>query len=78
MSRTSITLAGAVLGSFLSVSAWAFPTAPVAPNASSDLILAAEGCGPGFHRGPHGHCRPDEHPVCGRGWHLFRGHCVRD
>lgn len=20
---------------------------------------AAQGCGPGFHRGPYGHCRPD-------------------
>jgi hypothetical protein len=25
---------------------------------------AAQGCGPGFHRGPYGHCRPNR-PVAG-------------
>ena len=24
---------------------------------------AAGGCGPGFHRGPYGHCRPNRGPV---------------
>jgi hypothetical protein len=24
---------------------------------------AADGCGPGFHRGPYGHCRPNRGPV---------------
>jgi hypothetical protein len=23
---------------------------------------ARQGCGPGFHRGPHGHCRPNDGP----------------
>jgi hypothetical protein len=83
MSKTSaLVVAGALLGSFLSVSAWAFPTAPVDSSASSHVILAAEGCGPGFHRGPLGHCRPNEgpHRICPGGWHFseFRGRCVRN
>jgi hypothetical protein len=24
---------------------------------------ARQGCGPGFHRGPYGHCRPNRGPV---------------
>lgn len=24
---------------------------------------AAQGCGPGFHRGPYGHCRPNRGPA---------------
>jgi hypothetical protein len=31
---------------------------PVAPASSgSDVIHVAQGCGPGFHRGPYGRCR---------------------
>ena len=28
-----------------------------------DGASAAEGCGPGFHRGPYGGCRPNGGPV---------------
>jgi hypothetical protein len=28
---------------------------------------AAQGCGPGLHRGPYGHCRPNGGPGYGRG-----------
>jgi len=60
MSKTSaLTLAGAAVGSFLSFSAWALPAAPLDSKANSDVILAAEGCGPGWHRGPFGHCVRD-------------------
>ena len=60
MSKTSaLAFAGAAVGSFLSVSAWALPTAPLDSKANSDVILAAEGCGPGWHRGPFGHCVRD-------------------
>ena len=27
---------------------------------------AHQGCDPGFHRGPHGHCRPNHNPGVGR------------
>ena len=29
---------------------------------------AAQGCGPGFHRGPYGHCRPNGGPGYGPGY----------
>lgn len=34
----------------------AMPVAPVSP-AGSDVIHVAQGCGPGFSRGPYGRCR---------------------
>jgi hypothetical protein len=42
---------------------------PVAPIASSqpEVIKDAQGCGPGFHRGPYGACRPLY--SCPLGWH---------
>ena len=42
---------------------------PVAPIASShpEVIQVAQGCGPGFHRGPYGACRPLY--SCPPGWH---------
>jgi hypothetical protein len=83
MSKTSaVAVAGVVLASFLSAGAWAFPAAPRDSKAPSDVILVAEGCGPGFHRGPFGHCRPNEppHRICPPGWHFsaFRDRCVRN
>jgi len=36
----------------------AVPLAPYAPELPSDLVMIAEGCGVGFHRGPNGVCRP--------------------
>jgi hypothetical protein len=30
---------------------------------SLDSASAAGGCGPGFHPGPYGRCRPNERPV---------------
>jgi hypothetical protein len=43
--------------------AQAAPLAPVMPAvaqgaSSGEIILVAQGCGPGFHRGPAGACRP--------------------
>jgi hypothetical protein len=35
----------------------AMPVAPLAPS-QAEVIKVAQGCGPGFHRGPGGHCRP--------------------
>jgi hypothetical protein len=42
---------------------------PVAPIASSqpEVIQVAQGCGPGFHRGPYAACRPLY--SCPPGWH---------
>lgn len=35
----------------------AMPIAPVAPS-QAEVVHVAQGCGPGFHRGPGGACRP--------------------
>lgn len=44
---------------------------PVGPATSSDLVTTvAGGCGPGWHRGPYGGCRPGGYygrPVYRRG-----------
>jgi hypothetical protein len=44
----------------------AMPVAPVAPS-QAEVIQVAQGCGPGFHRGPYGACRPLY--SCPAGWH---------
>jgi hypothetical protein len=60
----------------------AMPLASVAPvvdqAASGDIILVAQGCGPGFHRGPGGACRPLYN--CPPGWHTgpYGKVCVRN
>ncbi len=36
----------------------AMPLAPLDQTVSSDTIRVAGGCGPGWHRGPYGGCRP--------------------
>jgi hypothetical protein len=45
----------------------AMPLAPLGEAASSDTIRVAGGCGPGWHRGPYGGCRPMYN--CPPGWH---------
>lgn len=43
---------------------------------SPHVILVAGGCGPGFHRGPYGGCRPNGAPVPywrGPGWRYYNG-----
>lgn len=80
MTRTlGLAFSGIVLGSFLSVSAWAFPAAPVDSKATSSIILAAEGCGRGSHREEHGRCVRDDRDHCARGrrWHEGHGRCER-
>ena len=38
--------------------AHAMPLAPLGTTASADVIQVAQGCGPGYARGPYGRCRP--------------------
>lgn len=70
------------LGLFGLTAAQAMPLAPVAPAAdqagSGEIILVAQGCGPGFHRGPYGRCRPLYN--CPPGWHTgpYGKVCVRN
>jgi hypothetical protein len=56
----------------------AMPLAPLDRAMSSDTIRVAQGCGPGWHRGPGGACRPLYN--CPRGWHSgpFGKRCFRN
>jgi hypothetical protein len=56
----------------------AMPVAPLDQTASADTIRVAGGCGPGWHRGPYGGCRPMYN--CPPGWHSgpFGRHCFRN
>jgi hypothetical protein len=61
---------GAAL-SFGAVAAQAMPTTTAFSSADApELILVADGCGPGFHHGAYGVCRPNGfyrpffHPHC--------------
>jgi len=49
----------AALFTFIAFSAQAMPAAPLSQGVSnsSQVIHVAGGCGRGWHRGPHGHCR---------------------
>jgi hypothetical protein len=56
----------------------AMPLAPLDQSALTDTIRVAGGCGPGWHRGPYGGCRPMFN--CPPGWHSgpFGRHCFRN
>ena len=62
------------LGLASAISAQAAPIAPLSAAPQTTIIKVAGGCGPGWHRGPHGGClRNFEHPAmhaCPRGFHL--------
>lgn len=57
-------------------SAQALPRAPL--SSDSSVITVAGGCGPGWHRGPYGGCRPMYN--CPPGWHSgpYGRHCFRN
>ncbi len=56
----------------------AMPVTPLDQAASVDIIHVAGGCGPGWHRGPYGGCRPMYN--CPPGWHSgpFGRRCFRN
>jgi hypothetical protein len=62
----------------MAVSAQAMPLAPLDQAVSTDTIRVAGGCGPGWHRGPYGGCRPMFN--CPPGWHSgpFGRRCFRN
>ena len=60
-------LLGAGLGLMSMAASQAMPLAPLDQSASAGTIRVAGGCGPGFHRGPYGGCRPLFN--CPPGWH---------
>ncbi len=50
--------------------AGAMPFSTGIANGEELIARVAQGCGPGFHRGPYGACRPLY--SCPRGWHPGR------
>ena len=56
----------------------AMPLAPLDQAASANTIQVAGGCGPGWHRGPYGGCRPLYN--CPPGWHTgpYGKQCFRN
>jgi len=77
------TLAAAFLFAGLGLAAGtaeAFPVAAAAPGIATDSGVqdAAYMCGPGWTRGPYGHCRPKF--TCPPGWHSgpMGFHCFRN
>jgi len=67
----------AALGVTALSAAQAMPIAPPASPAEEIVLPAAGGCGPNYHRGPHGGClrnyaRPALH-ACPRGFHVGPG-----
>jgi hypothetical protein len=71
LKRLSTLIAAGAFVALLAPGAQAFTPAPLAT--SPDVLLVAGGCGPGFHRGPYGGCRPNIGPVCRRVWVPGRG-----
>lgn len=62
----------------MTASAQAMPIYPVDKSAANEITRVAQGCGPGFHRGPYGACRPLYN--CPRGWHTgpYGKRCFRN
>ena len=69
MLRTMLMGAALVIG-MSSVAGAAVMPAPIGES-SVGIVKVAEGCGPGFWRGPGGACHPmARNRVCPRGFHL--------
>jgi hypothetical protein len=68
---------GALTTMIVTFDANALSISPV-PNKSTIVMLIAGGCGPGFHRGPYGGCRPNiaGYPAVGYGG-VYRGGVYR-
>jgi hypothetical protein len=54
LKRLSMLVAAGALVAVLAPAAQALTPAPL--SQSTDIIQVRQGCGPGFHRGPRGHC----------------------
>jgi hypothetical protein len=71
MRTIAVTSICAALASLLLVSAFAAPATPLHSSAPSGVILVAQGCPAGEHRGPQGHCRLNNAPgsACPAGYY---------
>jgi hypothetical protein len=70
----TLCIAGAIaaFATMIAFDAKAFSMSPL-PKQGANITLVAGGCGPGFHRGPYGGCRPNiGYPAPGYGG-VYRG-----
>jgi hypothetical protein len=58
MKLLAVSIFGLGLGLAAVTASQAMPLAPLDQAASANTIQVAGGCGPGWHRGPYGGCRP--------------------
>ena len=66
----SIVLSAALVFGLATATSAGFTPVPVG-NSDSLVIKVAEGCGPGWWRGPEGHCHPMAvNRACPPGYHL--------
>ena len=65
MNKTFATVfASSILAAMVSFQAQAMPIAPSQSGlAQPEVTLVEGGCGPGFHRGEFGRCRPNERVI---------------
>ena len=56
------------MSAFAAVDSKAAPAGPVAVGTGSDIVLVAQGCGRGWHRGPRGRCIRNTAPGHGACW----------
>jgi len=70
MRRTLIASLCALIGLAAAAPSQAMPFAP-ADHAGAGVTLAAYGCGPGWTRGPYGHCHPIGGPRPVYGYHPY-------
>jgi hypothetical protein len=68
----TLCIVSALAITMIAFEAKAFSIMPI-PNQDANITRVAGGCGPGFHRGPYGGCRPNiGYPAVGYGG-VYRG-----
>ena len=76
MQKALLTAAIGLLG-LAAIPAQAMPIAPL-NGAAPAVTLVAQGCGPGWYRGPYGHCHPMGYvapgPAYAYGYHPYAYH----
>jgi hypothetical protein len=78
MLKSVLSISAATMLTFAASAVQAMPlSTDVGSISSPHVVLVAGGCGPGFHRGPYGGCRPNGGPGVpywrGAGWRYYNG-----
>jgi hypothetical protein len=78
MLKSMLFISAAAMVASVASAAQAMPmSADVGGVSAPHVVLVAGGCGPGFHRGPYGGCRPNGVVAVpywrGPGWRYYNG-----